>query len=153
MSTAGKRIGKELGEIEASPMTGIRVSLVDDGNLHNLNVVLDGPAKSPYAGGKFILLLVLPIEYPFKPPKLNFKTKIFHPNVTNDANGSMCLGILKGDTWKPSSKIAAVLQAAQQLLVEPNPEDAVETTAAEMFKNHRAQFDEQAKAWTKAYAT
>lgn len=103
-------------------------------------------------GGKFELLLVLPTDYPFKPPKLNFKTKIYHPNVTSDGTGSMCLGILKGDAWKPSSKIMSVLTAAQQLLVEPVPDDAVDTDAGDKFKNDRPGFDKRAKDDTKKYA-
>jgi len=152
MASSQKRISKELAEVTTQPPAGIHVNLIDESNVHNWNIILDGPEGSPYAGGKFKLLLVLPTDYPFKPPKLNFKTKIFHPNVTNDEHGSMCLGMLKGDVWKPSSKIMSVLTAAQQLLVEPVPDDAVETGAAELFKNDRKEFDKQAKEWTKKYA-
>lgn len=52
---------------------------------------------------------------------LSFQTKIYHPNVTNDDKGSMCLGILRSDQWKPSCKILAVLEMAKGLLIEPNP--------------------------------
>ena len=71
-------------------------------------------------GGIFHLHLTLPSEYPFKPPTLNFTTKIYHPNVSNDDKGSMCLGILRAENWKPSCKILAVLEMARGLLVEPN---------------------------------
>jgi len=72
--------------------------------------------------------------------------------VTFDEHGSMCIGILKPEAWKPSSKIMSVLTATQQLLVEPVPDDAVETSAAEKYKNDRKAFDEEAKKWTKKYA-
>lgn len=72
-------------------------------------------------GGTFKLHMTLPTEYPFKPPVLSFKTKIYHPNVSNDDKGSMCLGILRSDNWKPSCKLKAVLEMARNLLVEPNP--------------------------------
>ena len=64
----------------------------------------------------------------------------------------MCIGILKAESWKPSSKILSVLTAAQQLLVEPIPDDAVETSAAEKFKNNRKEFDKEAREYTKKYA-
>lgn len=64
----------------------------------------------------------------------------------------MCIGILKPEAWKPSSKILNVLLATQQLLAEPVPDDAVESGAAEKFNNDRAGFDREAKEYTKKYA-
>lgn len=64
----------------------------------------------------------------------------------------MCLGMLKPDLWKPSTKIAAVLEFARQLLKEPNPDDAVETTIAEQYKVDRPGWEKEAKEWTKRYA-
>lgn len=103
-------------------------------------------------GGKFLVNLTLPTEYPFKPPTVSFGTKIYHPNVTNDEKGSMCLGMLRADEWKPSSKIAAVLQFARQLLQEPMPDDAIESRIAEQYKNDRKRYDEIAKDWTRKWA-
>ncbi len=64
----------------------------------------------------------------------------------------MCLGMLRADEWKPSSKIDAVLAFAQQLLKEPQPDDAVEQGIARDYKDNRKEFLKQAKAWTKQYA-
>ncbi|EHK99230.1 putative Ubiquitin-conjugating enzyme E2 14 [Glarea lozoyensis 74030] len=135
MASSQKRITKELAEVLGNPPEGIAVNLVDEGN-----------------GGKFKLLLVLPTDYPFKPPKISFKTRIWHPNVTFDEHGSMCIGILKPEAWKPSSKIMSVLTATQNLLAEPVPDDAVETSAAEKFKNDRPLFNREAREYTRKYA-
>ena len=35
----------------------------------------------PYNKGAFRIEINFPAEYPFKPPKINFKTKIYHPNI------------------------------------------------------------------------
>ena len=130
---------------------------------------MDGPPESPYTvclvnlntehnvlthtqGGKFHIQITLPKEYPFKPPTLTFRTKIYHPNVTNDDRGAMCLGILRADEWKPPNKISDVLKLVIAVLKAPQPDDAVEAGIADEFKNNRKQFDKTAHEWVKKYA-
>ena len=55
-----------------------------------------GPGDSPYQGGVFFLTIKFPTDYPFKPPKVQFNTKIYHPHI--NASGGICLDILK-DQW------------------------------------------------------
>jgi len=86
-------------------------------------------------GGKFHIQITLPKEYPFKPPTLSFRTKVYHPNVTNDERGAMCLGMLRADEWKPPNKIEDVLKLVRVILETPQPDDAVELGIAEEFKN------------------
>lgn len=64
----------------------------------------------------------------------------------------MCLGMLRPDEWKPSSRVVAVLQFARQLLAEPMPDDAVEGRIAEQYRNDRARYEEVARDWTRRYA-
>lgn len=64
----------------------------------------------------------------------------------------MCLGMLRPDEWKPSSKIVAVLQFARQLLAEPMPDDAVEARIAEQYRADRPRYEEVAREWTRKYA-
>lgn len=60
-------------------------------------------ADSPYTGGVFFLAIHFPTDYPFKPPKVNFTTRIYHPNI--NSNGSICLDILR-DQWSPALTIS-----------------------------------------------
>merc|ERR1719507_1080864 len=65
-----------------------------------------GPPDSPYQGGVFFLTIHFPTDYPFKPPKVAFTTRIYHPNI--NSNGSICLDILRSQ-WSPALTISKVL--------------------------------------------
>lgn len=113
---------------------------------------MTGPKDSIYAGGQFKIQISLPKEYPFKPPVLSFKTKIYHPNVSNDEKGAMCLGMLRPDEWKPPNKIVDVLMLVRKILEAPQADDAVEQGIADQYKNDRKAFDKVAKDWVAKYA-
>ncbi|KAK5118139.1 hypothetical protein LTR62_004186 [Meristemomyces frigidus] len=147
-----KRLLKELAECQQNPPPGCKIALENDEDILIWNVTMAAPSDSVYAGGNFKILIKLPKEYPFKPPQLNFKTKVYHPNVTNDENGSMCLGMLRADEWKPPNKIADVLKLVRTVLASPQPDDAVEQGIAEQYKNNRKEFDKIAKDWVNKYA-
>jgi ubiquitin-protein ligase len=101
--------------------------------------------------GKFKISVSLPKEYPFKPPTVSFKTKIYHPNVSNDDKGTMCLGMLRSDEWKPPNKIRDVLMLVRQILAAPQPDDAVESRIADEYKNNREVFEKNAKEFIAKY--
>lgn len=103
-------------------------------------------------GGKFKIQVSFPSEYPFKPPKIHWQTKIYHPNVSSDDKGYMCLGMLRDGEWKPNTMMSAALEYIRQLLVEPDPEDSTEGAIAQQYKEDRKEFNKQAKKWTKDHA-
>ncbi|GAM84103.1 hypothetical protein ANO11243_020950 [Dothideomycetidae sp. 11243] len=149
---ASKRIASELRSLADNPIEGTRITLEDESNIHEWRVDMDAPPSSVYKGGTFHISVVLPTQYPFKPPVLSFKTKIYHPNVTNDDKGSMCLGMLRSDTWKPPNKIAEVLRLVRTVLEVPQPDDAVETAIADQYKRDRSAFDKTAREWVTKFA-
>jgi len=150
--SSNKRIMKEYSEVQNDPPPGCTIRLPKEDDMLVWDVIMAGPPDSIYSGGNFHIQIVLPKEYPFKPPVLNFKTKIYHPNVSNDERGAMCLGMLKAESWKPPNKIADVLKLVRAVLAAPQPDDAVETGIAEQFKNDKKAFDKVASDWVAKYA-
>merc|ERR1711998_127099 len=111
---------------------------------------MGGPKDSPYANGIFFLDITFPTDYPFKPPKVRFTTKIHHCNV--NSNGSICLDILSSQ-WSPALTISKVLLSICSLLTDPNPDDPLVPDIAKLYKSDRAQFNKTAVEWTAKYAT
>ena len=109
-----------------------------------------GPEGSPYQGGVFFLSIHFPTDYPFKPPKVTFTTKVFHPNINQ--NGAICLDILK-DQWSPALTISRVLLSISSLLTDANADDPLYPEAAALFKSNRAKFDQVAREWTAKFAS
>ncbi|GLJ44267.1 hypothetical protein SUGI_0925880 [Cryptomeria japonica] len=104
-----------------------------------------GPPDSPYAGGVFLVTIHFPPDYPFKPPKVAFRTKVFHPNI--NSNGSICLDILK-EQWSPALTISKVLLSICSLLTDPNPDDPLVPEIAHMYKTDRSKYETTARSWT-----
>lgn len=108
-----------------------------------------GPEDSPFAGGVFFLTIDFPTDYPFKPGKFKFTTKIYHPNISD--SGSICLDILDRQ-WSPALTTTKVLLSLTSLLTDPNPDDPLVGEIARVYKSDREKYNQTAKEWTEKYA-
>jgi len=148
LNGSAKRIQKELAEISLDPPCNCSAGPKGD-NLYEWSSTIMGPAGSPYAGGVFFLDIHFPQEYPFKPPKVVYRTKIYHCNI--NSSGAICLDILK-DNWSPALTISKVLLSICSLLTDPNPLDPLVPSIANQYMNDKNEHDKIAREWTKRYA-
>jgi ubiquitin-conjugating enzyme E2 D/E len=118
-------------------------------NLYVWDAMILGPSDSPFAGGIFNLEIHFPTDYPFKPPKILFLTKIYHPNIAS--NGNICLDILK-DQWSPALTVGKALLSICSLLTDPNPKDPLVPAIADQYMHDRSLYDNTARTWTLKYA-
>lgn len=127
----------------------IRAGPIDETNLYLWWGIISGPAGTPYEGGQFNVIIEFPTEYPFKPPKLKFQTRIFHPNISR--KGTVCVDILQRN-WSPVLTAENVLLSVTSLLASPNPDDPMDTESANMFQLNRTRYEQTARLWTREYA-
>ncbi|CAK0856844.1 unnamed protein product [Prorocentrum cordatum] len=99
-----RRIQKELADLGSDPPDNCSAGPAGD-DMFNWQASIMGPPDCPYQGGAFFLNIQFPTDYPFKPPKVQFTTKIYHCNV--NSNGAICLDIIK-DQWSPALTISKV---------------------------------------------
>ncbi|XP_065905279.1 ubiquitin-conjugating enzyme E2-24 kDa-like isoform X1 [Dysidea avara] len=143
-----KRLQRELLEVDQSPLPSCNAS-PKGGNLFQWVATITGPPDTPYEGGTFFVELTFSPEYPFKPPKVIFRTKIYHCNI--NSQGMVCLDILK-EQWSPAFSIKKILLSISYLLQQCNPDDPLVGSIATQFINDRRTHDKIARNWTKRYA-
>eukprot|EP00884_Botryococcus_braunii_P019289 jgi/Botrbrau1/6043/Bobra.0042s0026.1 len=148
LSSSAKRIQKELAEICLDPPCNCSAGPKGD-NIYEWVSTIMGPAGSPYAGGVFFLDITFPVDYPFKPPKVVFRTRIYHCNI--NSHGAICLDILK-EQWSPALTVSKVLLSVCSLLTDPNPKDPLVASIAQQYLTDKEQHDKLAAEWTKRYA-
>ncbi|XP_029419882.1 ubiquitin-conjugating enzyme E2 D4 isoform X3 [Nannospalax galili] len=161
-----KRIQKvrveELTDLQRDPPAQCSAGPVGDDCMISSSV-LSFQNDSPYQGGVFFLTIHFPTDYPFKPPKVAFSTKIYHPNI--NSNGSICLDILRSQ-WSPALTVSKVLLSICSLLCDPNPDDPLVPEIAHTYKADREKYasslgwlcvqlpryNRLAREWTQKYA-
>lgn len=154
-----KRLEKEVGDLqsESTKIIPVNISLgpslkghSKEQDLYKWDASILGELKTPYEGGKFDLEIIIPKDYPFSPPKVKFKTKIYHPNIS-DA-GDICLDILKGN-WSPALTVQKVVMSIASLLTDPNPKDPLRGDAATLFLQDRKSYDNKVREYVRKYAS
>lgn len=143
-----KRITREFTNFNKDPPTNCSAGPEGE-DLYHWTATIMGPEGSPYYGGIFYLTITFPSNYPFKPPKIAFITKIYHPNI--NSSGGICLDILK-ENWSPALTISKVLLSICSLLTDPNPDDPLVPEIARKFKDNRVAYEITAREWTQCYA-
>lgn len=144
------RLLRDVKNIIQNPLTENGIYYIhDDSDLLKGYALIIGPEDTPYFGGIFELDVKFTDEYPFKPPKVYFKTPIYHCNINRQ--GGICLDILKNN-WSPALNISKLLLSICSLLAEPNPNDPLVPEIADLLKKNKDVHDANAREHTLKYA-
>ncbi|KAG8569661.1 hypothetical protein GDO81_014509 [Engystomops pustulosus] len=143
-----RQVYKEVSTLTSDPPEGIKI-IPNEEDITDVQVSIEGPEGTPYAGGIFRMKLILGKDFPAAPPKGYFLTKIFHPNVSN--NGEICVNVLKKD-WKADLGIRHVLLTIKCLLIHPNPESALNEEAGRLLLENYEEYASRARLMTEIHA-
>lgn len=143
-----KRLNQEIKDLTESPISNCSAGPIDH-DITLWNATIFGPAGTPYEGGVFHLEIKFTNDYPFKPPMIRFITPIYHCNINK--NGYICLDILNKN-WSPALTIGKVLVSLCSLLNEPNPNDPLVPSIAELYRMNKEVHDANAREYTFLYA-
>ena len=98
---------------------GIAAGPINEENFFEWEAAITGPEGTYFEDGVFIAQLSFPQDYPLNPPKMKFKSDLFHPNIYPD--GRVCISILhppgndplgyesSNERWSPVQSIEKIL--------------------------------------------
>lgn len=79
-----RRIAREIEETRSDIFSHILLRPAGNADdLTHLEGQFEGPPDTPYEGAKYLIDVRIPNDYPFRPPAMKFKTRIWHPNVSS----------------------------------------------------------------------
>ena len=144
------RIRRELNKFNEDPPENITAGPVNNYDLYHWESFIIGPPDTPFQGGFFLLDIRFPTDYPFKPPKCTFRTRIYHPNI--NSNGTICLNILQQD-WDPRLTIDKVLLSICSFLDDPDFENPLVPEINNVYIHDRKRYEDTVREWVKKYAS
>jgi len=142
---------KQLLELSRNASESFSAGLVDD-DIYKWEIIIMGPPATFYEGGYFKARMEFPDQYPHKPPKLKFTSKMWHPNV--HTNGNVCISILHdgedefgyekaNERWTPVHTVESILISVISMLADPNDESPANIDAAKQWREDREGFKKE----------
>lgn len=106
------------------------------------------PRIEPYKRGAYKIRIILPGEFPFKPPILELLTQIYHPAINNDSPipkfCNQCFGIV----WTLNTRISEWLEQYINVIERPDIRHRMYCTgnkeAEELYHQNRLEYEQNA---------
>jgi ubiquitin-conjugating enzyme E2 M len=138
-------------DLEDIPTLGsVKLTFPDGaGNLQHFHVRIV-PEAGIWRGAKFDFNFVIPDDWPIERPKVTIITRIWHPNIAEPPECGVCLNILRKN-YAPTIQITQLIAGLQYLFSEPNPQDPLNTEAAQQFLQNQPAFRLKAEEYIRNY--
>ena len=143
-----EKLQSEFRELRKDGLSGVGGSagIINKNYLH-WKACFIGPKTSPYNGGLYWIEIKCKEEYPETPPEVIFKTKIWHPNISE--SGSICIEYL--NNWQKTYNIRGIVTSLFDLLGTPNFGSPLNSLTQENHKM-KSDFEKKASEYNSKYA-
>ncbi|XP_041478448.1 NEDD8-conjugating enzyme UBE2F-like isoform X1 [Lytechinus variegatus] len=155
VSIRDRLLVKEVPEMTSSLPKTCKVHFPDVHKLHH-SVLTITPEEGFWKGGKFDFEIILSEEYNIAPPKVRCKTRIWHPNISEE--GQICLSLLRehsmdGTGWAPTRTLKDVMWGLNSLFTDLlNFDDPLNIEAAEHYLRDKRDFEMKVHKYVMNYA-
>ena len=155
MSIRSRLLTREVSDIESCLPRTCKINFEDVDDLREFTLTVK-PDEGYWKGGTFVFNISVPTEYNIKPPSAHCKTRLWHPNITED--GKICLSILRehsldGSGWLPTRTLKDVVWGLNSLFTDLcDFEDPLNTVAAEQFSVNKRGFERKVRDYISWYA-
>lgn len=155
MSVRSRFLTQEVSEIQTNLPRSCKIKFDDIDNLRQFTLIVS-PDEGFWKGGTFVFDIKVPPEYNIKPPTALCKTRIWHPNITED--GKICLSILRehsldGCGWLPTRSLKDVVWGLNSLFTDlVDFDDPLNTEAAEQYQMNKKSFERKVRDFVQQYA-
>jgi ubiquitin-conjugating enzyme E2 J2 len=139
------RLQKELKQYVADPPPFIPRVYVNEKNVLEWHLLMQGPHDTPFEGGWYVARIKFPEQYPFKPPDLYMCT----PNGRFETGKKLCMSMssFHPETWNPSWNVSKVALGMLSFLLE----DELTTGAIRTSEEQKREYAEASVAWNLAH--
>jgi len=155
MSVRSRFLTQEVSEIQANLPRTCKLEFKDVDNLRQFTLIVS-PDEGFWKGGTFVFHIQIPPEYNIKPPIAVCKTRIWHPNITEE--GKICLSILRehsldGCGWLPTRSLKDVVWGLNSLFTDlVDFDDPLNTEASEQYQMNKKGFERKVQDYVHHYA-
>ncbi|KAK1350070.1 ubiquitin-conjugating enzyme [Hamiltosporidium tvaerminnensis] len=141
------RLTKELKNIDLPPNTSLKLNKEEETTTSLFTDILIFKmyiSTGLYRNRNLTFKIKIPVEYPFKGPKVFCMDKIYHPNI--DFDGNVCINILRDD-WTSALGVQIVLYGIILLFDTVTHENALNTEVGDMMVNNYTEFERLARVY------
>eukprot|EP01083_Nonionella_stella_P086091 238945_1 len=150
-------------------LENINIGPIDDNDLFKCKAMIIGSKGSLYEDGIYLVDVIFPRDYPFKPPRLEWTHEnqvdhIFHPIFS--VSRRICIPVVSSAEWSPAKNIHVVLKQINDMMIALDHghccpccghlteiEDLKDRSdATTLFIEDRQKFNETARKFNKTYA-